>query len=99
MDNQKGSKPIQSVHISEKIKNKYLLENIFSFISKKKLFTIIMYNKEIQNCLNINKNDYENYGKVKIEIIASKNNGIFINIPEEYEFLFHIYFIFFIMLL
>ena len=69
MDNQKGSKPIQSVHISEKIKNKYLLENIF-LSQKKKLFTIIMYNKEIQNCLNINKNDYENYGKVKIEIIA-----------------------------
>ena len=78
------------------IKNKYLLKLIFNYLKKKKLLYIIRYNKEIQNRLEININDYIKCSKIEIEIILWEGEKYlpfdFINVNKEDEPYFHIYF-------
>ena len=59
---------INSYLNSEKsIKSVYIIKEIFSFFDKKTLFNIIIYNKQWQNVLKINIEDYKKLsGKYKI---------------------------------
>ena len=79
------------------IKSKYILKKIFNNLEEKKLFEMIKINKNIQERLDININSYkeysEKYSSIEVEIKPIKNDcGIFINIKEEDEIYYHIYF-------
>ena len=83
----------------ENIKSKYILQKIFNNIIKVKTIKIVKYNKNIQNQLNINIDDYEKYWAekyeiVEIEIIPAKNKyGKFINIYDKNKYKYcHIFF-------
>ena len=89
----------------EKVKSKYILQKIFDNIGKDKTIKIVKHNKNLQNKININIDDYEKYWRenselVEIEIIPAKNAyGIFINFnfnyiydKNEYSKYCHIYF-------
>ena len=56
--------------------------------------SLIKYNKNIQNKLNISLNDYREYNQIEIEIIPIKNNISWniINFKEENKEHYHIYF-------
>ena len=55
------------------IKSKFIIEEIFSFLRKKKLLNLIIYNKYLQNIYKINIEDYkQTSGKYK----EGKKNGI-----------------------
>ena len=77
-----------------KIKSKYILKEIFDNLSKIRMLKIINYNKTLQKRLNKNLYNYiDEYYKIEIEIIPSKNEyGKFICIPKRYESFYHIYF-------
>ena len=65
----------------ENVKSKYILQKIFDNIIKDKTFKIVKYNKNIQNKININIDDYENYWiekykSIEIEIIPAKNKVV-----------------------
>ena len=77
------------------IKSKYILQHIFGILNKKKLLEIIKCNKNIQNLLNKDINDYKIYNKIIIEIIPINLyiiNNTFIKYKKEEEKYFHIYF-------
>ena len=79
------------------IKSKYILQQVFAIVYKKKKLQIIKYNKEIQKRIDININDYKNYCEIIIEITPMKNINFylknrFINIPKGDEPFYHIYF-------
>ena len=81
----------------ENIKSKYNIQNVFNNLSKKKFFEIIKQNNKIKERLDINIKDYkeysETYTSIEIEIIPIRNkHGQFININEEDELYYHIYF-------
>ena len=83
----------------ENVKSKYILQKIFNNIRKDKAIIIVRYNKNIQNKININIDDYEKYWIEKykpivIEIIPVKNKyGEFINIFDKAQYnYYHIYF-------
>ena len=66
-------------------------------MTKKKKLEIVKYNKKIQNRLNLCVKDYKEYSEtftpIEIEIITSKDKyGEFININENDELYYHIYF-------
>ena len=72
----------------EQIKSKLMIRRIFDNLERNKFFNFIRYNKNIQNKLNLNLNDYKKeYSQIEIEIILNDNlpdNDIifnFINIP------------------
>jgi len=71
----------------KKIKNKYMLKQIFDYMETNRFMKIIKYNKNIQNILDINKNDYDGYLKTEIEIIPIKvkKKINFINISNNDE--------------
>ena len=78
------------------IKSEFFLKKIFFILPKKRLLYIAKYNKQIQNYLNININDYkifcETYTPIEIEIKPSKDMyGKFFYSLEKKSF-FHIYF-------
>ena len=80
------------------LKSKYILQFIFDNLSKRKSLNFIKYNKNIQNKINININDYkefsEIYSSIEMEIIPVNNKyGKFINIKNQGDLkYFHIYF-------
>ena len=79
------------------LKSKYILQFIFDNLSKRKSLNFIKYNKNIQNQIDININDYkefsEIYSSIEMEIIPVNNKyGKFINIDKENEIFYHIYF-------
>ena len=79
----------------EKLKSKYILQNIFNICSKYKSLLIVKYNKKIQNRLDIGINDYKEYSgtftPIEIEIVPDKYEfGKFIN--EIFVPYCHIYF-------
>ena len=83
----------------ENVKSKYILQKIFNNIRKDKAIKIVRYNKNIQNKININIDDYEKYWiekyqPIEIEIIPYKNKyGEFINIFDKDDYKhYHIYF-------
>ena len=77
------------------IKSNYILSTIFENINPKIYLEIIRYNKQLQNKLNKNINDYYylfDKKEIKIELISKlKEKNIFIN-PFKDENYFHIYF-------
>ena len=86
---------INSIANIQKIKSKYILKKIFNNLHKSKSFTIIKYNKKVQNKLDISVNDYKiYYNEIEIEIVPAKNKfENFINIQnKKEEIYFHIYF-------
>ena len=80
------------------LKSKYILQLIFDNLSKRKSLNFIKYNKNIQNKINININDYkefsEIYSSIEMEITPVNNKyGKFINIKNQGDLkYFHIYF-------
>ena len=77
-----------------KIKSDFFLRILFNHLEKKKILHMVKYNKQMQNILNINLNDYkEIHDQIEIEVIPVKNNyGKFINFQKEDEIFYHIYF-------
>ena len=77
----------------ENIKSKYILSKIYNNMSKKKKLLIVRYNKKIQNRLNLSPKDYKECCEIEIEILPTKGiYGKFININENNELYYHIYF-------
>ena len=56
----------------EKIKSKYLIPNIFSFVNKIRKCELVKYNKNLQNNFNINLIDYKNLSE---KYIIYEENG------------------------
>ena len=80
-------------NLLKKIKNKYILKNLFEYVSYEKLINVIKFNKDIQNRLDITKDTYKKYSKIELEIILKEEEyGTFINIHDYYKHYFHIYF-------
>ena len=78
-----------------KIKSKYILKIIFSYINPKISLGIIKYNKKIQSKLELSLEDYKGYNQIEIDIIPidclpKKSNDI-IFIEKGTEPYFHIY--------
>ena len=77
------------------IKSKYILQKIFANLTEKKLLQIVNYNKELQNELEKDINDFiKYYKKVIIEIIPinKEEDNYFIKYKKEEEQYFQIYF-------
>ena len=85
-------KKSKSKSILNNIKSVYILEKIFDNISINKRLGIIQYNKKIQKRLGLSINDYSQLNMpIEIEIKINKY-GKFINIKEDNEKYYHIYF-------
>ena len=52
-----------------KINSKYILQNIISYLSSKKILLICKNNNNLQKRLEISKNDYIKYNQIEIDII------------------------------
>ena len=94
---QEQSKLINSTNIFKNLKSDYFIQKLFDYLHKRKSLKTIKYNKNIQKRINININHYkefsENYSSIEIEIKPMKNKyGRFINIKNEDEVYYHIYF-------
>ena len=81
----------------ESLKSDYFLQKLYDNMTKKKKLEIVKYNKKVQNRLNLGVKDYKEYSEtftpIEIEIIPSKGKyGKFININENDELYYHIYF-------
>ena len=79
------------------IKSDYFLQKLYDNISKKKKFEIVKCNKKIQNRLNLGLKDYKEYCEtftpIEMEIIPIKDiYSKFINIDNNDELYYHIYF-------
>ena len=76
------------------IKSKYILKEIFDNIKQIQSFKIVKYNKPLQKKLDMGTDDYKNFKKIEIELIPIKmhNFNYFINIKNEYDPYYHIYF-------
>ena len=90
---------VSTLSILDKVKNNYILKQIFCCLNKKNLLQILIHNKNIQKRINLNIDNYKDYsGQFASTIIEVKpvenKNGKFINISEEDEEkkYFHIYF-------
>ena len=83
-----------SKSILENINSKYIIEQIFDNLLRRKMLQIIKYNKHFQKKLNISKNDYKNFIEIEIELIPEEySSGQFINILNKKDRLFyHIFF-------
>ena len=86
------------IKLIDKLRTDYFLQLLFNNLEKKKLLDIVKYNKNIKNRINIYINDYkeyaEKYSSIEIEIKPINNKYInqFININNEDEQYYHIYF-------
>ena len=59
---------VPSINLIKLIKSKYIVEEILSFLKKKKIFNLIIYNKCLQKYFDINIDNYKKLsGKYKIE--------------------------------
>jgi len=77
----------------EILKSNVILKKIFNHMNQNKLHKIVKYNKNLQERLNLNINDYDDLAKIEIEIKPDNNKYCeFINIPDEEKKYFHIYF-------
>jgi len=87
----------KSKNIFKNLKNDYFLRNVFNNLLEKRSLDIIKYNKYIKDRINISIKDYKEYSEIyspiEIEIKPANNQfGNFININEENEKYYHIYF-------
>ena len=97
INNKEPIKQNTSIFNLRKIRNKYILKQIFEHLNQKKFLNIIKYNKNIQNKLEINQNDYKKFCEIEIEIIPTEDKeykeGLFINFNnKEEESYYHIYY-------
>ena len=81
----------------ENLKNDFFLRKLFNNIEKKRALYILKYNKNIRQRININNTEFkeysEKYTSIEIEIKPIQNKyGTFINIINEGENYYHIYF-------
>ena len=79
------------------IKSNYILKRLFGYMQARISLKIIKYNINLQKRLNIDINNYkdfsEKFSSIELEIIPIQNKyGSFINLEEEEEKYFHIYF-------
>ena len=81
------------INLLKIIKSKYVLKLIMDNIKENKLLNVIKYNKNIQDKLEIDINNYKD-AQIQIEIfpIEIENKNIFINFQKKDEKYFHIYF-------
>ena len=96
-ENNKENESAKPNPIIENIKSRYILSKIYNNMTKKKKLEIVKYNKKVQNRLDLGVKDYkeysETYSSIEIEIIPTKGKyGKFININENDELYYHIYF-------
>ena len=96
-ENNKENKSATPNPIIDNIKSRYILSKIYDNMTKKKKLQIVRWNKKIQNRLNLSVKDYKEYSgtftPIEIEIIPAKGEyGKFINIKENNELYYHIYF-------
>ena len=89
-----GAKPNPPI---ESLKNDFFLQKLYDITPKKKKLEIVKYNKKVQNRLNLGIKDYkeysETYSSIEIEIILAKGkDDIFLNIDENDDLYYHIYF-------
>ena len=73
------------------------MEKLYDIIPKKKKHEIVKYNKKVQNRLDLGVKDYKEYSEtftpIEIDIIPRKKKYVkFINIDENDELYYHIYF-------
>ena len=90
-------KQIKSFAKFGNIKSNYILKKVFNNLKKKRILEIVKNNKNIKKRINLNINDYkeysEKYSLIEIEIKPVNNkSGKFINIKEQDEKYYHIYF-------
>ena len=70
-------------YILKKIRSHYFLQNLFAFLCQKKSLDIIKYNKQMQNIIRVNLNDYKAYSEsyssieIDVELYPSKDNKIY----------------------
>ena len=62
-----------NINLEMLIKSLYILKNVFSFINNKKKYEIIIYNKKLQEKLQIN---IDNYKKLSGKRKEGEKNGI-----------------------
>lgn len=68
VQDKKDLKPTPQISLLKYIKSKYIIHNLFSFMTEGKKLKIMKYNKFIQKKLQIYINDYKIFsGKYKIE--------------------------------
>ena len=92
-ENNKDNESAKPNLILENIKSRYILSKIYNNMTIKKKLEIVKYNKKIQNRLNLDFKDYKEYGEIEIDIMPKKGEyGKFINIDEDDELYYHIYF-------
>ena len=88
-----GSHASKANPIIDNIKSRYILSKIYNNMTIKKKLKIVKHNKRIQNRLNLDVKDYKEYSEIEIEIIPTKDKyGKFIDINENDELYYHIYF-------
>ena len=83
------------IDLFSQIKSAFILKKLYDIIETKKL-SIVKYNKNIQNRINVNIKNYkeylEIYSTIEIEIILIKNKyDDFININENEKLYYHTY--------
>ena len=96
-ENSKDNESAKPNPILESLKSDYFLQKLYDIMPKKKKLEIVKYNKKVQNRLDLGIKDYkeysETYSSIEIEIIPAKDEyGEFINIKENDELYYHIYF-------
>ena len=96
-ENNKENEGAKPNPIIENIKSRYILSKIYGIMTQKKKLEIVRWNKRIQNQLNLDIKDFKEYSEtftpIEIEIIPTKGKyGKFINIKENDELYYHIYF-------
>ena len=89
---------INKLQIIDNIMNNHILKVIFKNLTKIKTLEMIRYNKNVQNRLNLNINDYKEMAKIEIDlevtptIVISKSNIINLYNTANDECYFNIYF-------
>ena len=91
----KKSEKKRKIDLFSQIKSVFILKKLYDIIETKKL-SIVKYNKNIQNRINVNIKKYkeylEIYSTIEIEIILIKNKyDDFININENEKLYYHTY--------
>ena len=75
------------------IKSKFILKKIIAHIEEKKFMKIIQHNKNLQNRLNLNNNDYKKICHIELVITPIPNHhGKFICVTKGEESHYHIFF-------
>ena len=87
----------ESKNIINNLKSDYFLQLLFTNLVKKRSLDIIKYNNNIKDRINLNIKDYKEYSEIyssiEIEIKPAEDKyGEFINIDNEKEIYYHIYF-------